>query len=116
MALEVRIEVSFGEEEGGNCERGHRRLLGLSRNVLRMFYFLMWVVVKWVCSLCGNALECMLYFIKDKLPPIFWPVWKNGVAIYTHMEKAVEEADLRWDQDLSFGCVNFKVPIREINK
>lgn len=37
----------------------------MSRNVLRTFYFLMWVAVKWVCSLCGNALECMLYFNKN---------------------------------------------------
>ena len=34
--------------------------------------------------------------------------------LFTEMRKTVEGADLRWNQDLSFGHVKSKVPIREI--
>ena len=50
MALEGRIEVTFGEKEVGNRERMH----------LGRWCFLTWVVVTRVCSLCDNSLMSLV--------------------------------------------------------
>lgn len=55
MLLEDSIGVTLGRRDGVVFEGAVRH----TSRWLILFYFLMWVVVEWMCSLCGDLLRCI---------------------------------------------------------
>lgn len=50
MVAEIRIVVTFGKEGYTYKRKGYSGFV-----ILVAFYFFIWVIVTWVCTLCENS-------------------------------------------------------------